>query len=457
MADNVRKIQHTKYVPFDLDNYVFYHNDGKAITPADVGGLHPFEYTNWVEEMMSWHDNCYIHAGLNPANIYRVSGPDALQFFSDICVNTFKNFPVGKGKHGIMCNEDGYIMQDGLLFRESEDSFLTFWMWPYCEYALKKGNYDVVAENLSDKVFMYQLGGPKSLEILETATGEDLHGIKFIHSQKSVIAGHEVNIVRMGMAGSLAYEVHGATEDALDVYAAILEAGKDYDLHRLGRHAYWNTHTECGFPQLLIHFLFGNDPEFVQFMMGGEAGTWGASQIVLSGSAAENPLLYMRTPYDLGWGGMVNFDHEFVGKAALEKVKAEGKHKMVTLLWDCEDFLDTYRSYFQDGETYKLPEFAEDWNPIIGACDLHVDKVLLDGKEVGASSGRVYSPFYREMMSLCTIDSDVAEGTEVTIVYGEPGTLQKEIKATVARFPYLNEDRNENVDVSTIPYGKIKK
>ena len=99
MADNVRKIQHTKYVPFDLDNYVYYHNDGKAITPANVGGLHPFEYTNWVEEMMSWHDNCYIHAGLNPANIYRVSGPDALKFFSDICVNTFNNFPIGKGKH----------------------------------------------------------------------------------------------------------------------------------------------------------------------------------------------------------------------------------------------------------------------------------------------------------------------------------------------------------------------
>lgn len=100
MADNIRKIQHTRYVPFDLDTYVFYHNDGKAITPANVGGLHPFEYSNWIDEMLSWHDNCYIHAGLNPANIYRVKGPDALKFFSDICVNTFQNFPVGKSKHG---------------------------------------------------------------------------------------------------------------------------------------------------------------------------------------------------------------------------------------------------------------------------------------------------------------------------------------------------------------------
>ena len=455
MAEETRKIQHTRYVPFDIDTYVFYQNDGKAITPANVGGVHPFEYTNWIDEMMSWHDDCYIHAGLNPANIYRVKGPDALRFFSDICVNTFNNFPVGKGKHGIMCNEDGFIMQDGLLFREAEDSFLTFWMWPYCEYALQKGNYDAVGENLSDKMFMYQLGGPRSLEILETACGEDLHGIKFIHSQKTTIAGKSVNIVRLGMAGSLAYEVHGDTEDALDVYSAIVEAGKDYNLHRIGRHAYWNTHTECGFPQLLIHFLFGNDPDFMPFAMG--LGIWGTKDIVLSGSAAENPVAYMRTPYDLGWGGMVNFDHEFVGKAALEKVKAEARTKMVTLLWDCEDFLDLYRSRFQEGEAYALPDFAEDWNPAIGASDLHVDKVLVGSKVVGYSSGRVYSPFYREMMSLCTIDSDVEEGAEVTIVYGNPGARQKEVRATVARFPYLNENRNENVDVKDIPHGKIGK
>lgn len=454
MSDS-RKIQFTKYVPFDFDNYVFYHNDGKAITPANVGGVHPFEYTNWCDEMLSWHENCYIHAGLNPANIYRVKGPDALKFLSDICVNTFENFAIGKGKHGIMCNEDGFIMQDGLLVRESEDSFLTFWMWPYCEYALSQGNYDVVGENLSDQMFMYQLGGPRSLEILETATGEDLHDIKFIHSRESVINGQKVNIIRMGMAGSLAYEVHGLTEGALDVYNAILEAGESYGLRRIGRHAYWNTHTECGFPQLLIHFAFGYDVGFMEFM--GKAGTWGTKEIIFSGSAAEDPTLYARTPYDIGWGAMVKFDHDFVGRAALEKAKEDNRFKMVTLVWNEDDILDLYRSRFHEGEPYALMDFAEDWNVVKGASDLHVDKVLKDGEFVGASSGRVYSPHFRKMLSLCSINPEISEGTEVTIVYGDPGTPQKEIRAIVSHFPFLNEERNENVDVSKIPYGKIKK
>ena len=138
-------------------------------------------------------------------------------------------------------------------------------------------------------------------------------------------------------------------------------------------------------------------------------------------------------------------------------MKAENKHKMVPLLWNCEDALDTYRSRFQDGDPYMLMDFSEDWNPAKGASDLHVEKVSLNGRYVGASSGRVYSPFYREMMSLCTIDSSIKEGTEVTSVYGNPGTRQKENRATVARFPYLNEDRNENVDVMSLPYGKIRK
>jgi vanillate/3-O-methylgallate O-demethylase len=56
------------------------------------------------------------------------------------------------------------------------------------------------------------------------------------------------------------------------------------------------------------------------------------------------------------------------------------------------------------------------------------------------------------MLSLATIDTTSAElGTEVHALWGEPGTRQKKIRAVVSRFPYLNENRNENVDVSTIP------
>ncbi|MEU4227806.1 hypothetical protein AB0F17_26255 [Nonomuraea sp. NPDC026600] len=64
----------------------------------------------------------------------------------------------------------------------------------------------------------------------------------------------------------------------------------------------------------------------------------------------------------------------------------------------------------------------------------------------------MYSWHYRSMLSLAPIDVEHAEiGTELTVLWGAPGTRQREIRATVARYPYLDLPRNEKVDVSTIP------
>ena len=71
---------------------------------------------------------------------------------------------------------------------------------------------------------------------------------------------------------------------------------------------------------------------------------------------------------------------------------------------------------------------------------MYADQVLKDGRAVGVSSGRQYSYYYRAMLSLCSIDVTEGElGSEVTVLWGDPGTRQKEIRATVARFPYLDE------------------
>jgi glycine cleavage system aminomethyltransferase T len=86
------------------------------------------------------------------------------------------------------------------------------------------------------------------------------------------------------------------------------------------------------------------------------------------------------------------------------------------------------------------------------ASDNPADLVLKGGKTVGISSGRVYSYYYRQMISLCTIDVAEGElGNEVAVLWGAPGTRQKEIHAKVERFPFYDENRNETVDVNTIP------
>ena len=82
----------------------------------------------------------------------------------------------------------------------------------------------------------------------------------------------------------------------------------------------------------------------------------------------------------------------------------------------------------------------------------YADQVLRDGKLVGISSGRTQSYNFRQMLSLSSIDLEYGQiGTEVTVLWGDPGTRRKEIRAVVSRFPYLVENRNEDVDVDAIP------
>jgi glycine cleavage system aminomethyltransferase T len=82
------------------------------------------------------------------------------------------------------------------------------------------------------------------------------------------------------------------------------------------------------------------------------------------------------------------------------------------------------------------------------------DKVFADGKQVGISVGRIADPYYHTMISLAYIAPEYAvEGRDLVVIWGTPGTPQKEFRVEVARYPYLDPKfvRNERRDVSDIP------
>jgi len=81
----------------------------------------------------------------------------------------------------------------------------------------------------------------------------------------------------------------------------------------------------------------------------------------------------------------------------------------------------------------------------------HADHVLKDGREVGVSSGTIYSYYFREVLSLGTIDVDLAKiGTELVVQWGDHGGRIKSVRATVARYPYLAEGRNDLVQTERL-------
>jgi glycine cleavage system aminomethyltransferase T len=440
------------WVPYD-DRVVLY-----SLEHWEFGGVaQAWEYTGWRDETMSWKTTAYVHGHLNPSPTTRITGPDALEFLQSVCVNSFQKFKVGASRHAVMTDEAGRVAAHGMLVRVAEEEFLSYWLSPYLDYRfLKTNGLRVELENLTGQVFLFQIGGPKSLEILEDAAQENLHDIAFLRTRLSSIAGEEVRILRIGMAGTLAYEVHGPIAAAQRVYQAIYDAGIPHGIRKLGVQAYMCNHTESGFGQAYHHMPLpwgDEDPALHEFMKA--TGFDVTKAVHHGGSAGQDLSRRYRNPYDLGWGHMVNFNHEFPGKAALQA--AAGATTMVTLVWNPEDIADVFSSQFRPGEQYTPMPLPNDFSYVAGIPEkgqlLRADKVLVDGRDVGTSSGRTYTEWSREMLSLATIATEHStEGTEVVVVWGDEGAPQKEIRATVARFPYLvDPPRNEVFDVSTIP------
>ena len=430
-----QKFVHWPLVPYYPEDILYSSGGGRDC-------IVPYEYTGWRDEQLSWKKTAYIH-GLLPSILFRFSGPDTKKFLSKYSVNTFEKFPIGSAKHGITCNEEGLITSDGLVLRIGEDSYDVYWMFSYFMAQQNDSEkYNMVPEDLTAKMFLFQVGGPRSLRILEAATGDDLHDIEFMRFRDTSINGKKFRIGRWGMAGSLAYELHGSVEDAPEIYDAIYQAGKPFGIRRHGWHTYMMNHTEDGFPQFNYH----SDIAMPFFLNAGK----------IEGSGRDETSY--RNPYELTWGFCVKFDHDFVGRKALEKIAANPLRTTVTLEWNAEDVADVYRSQFEDGEPYQEFRYINDHMAFgdDGKIVHFQDKVIdADGKYIGLSRGRSHSYYYKRMISLGTIDLAYAkEGTEVIVLWGHPGTRQKKIRAKVARFPYYNENRNQTFDVNTVPRPK---
>jgi glycine cleavage system aminomethyltransferase T len=410
----------------------------------------PWEFNGWKTESLSWKRSCYIHGGLSGPGQFVFTGPDAEQFLSSICINNFSKFKVGAAKHAVMCDDGGLITGHGVLQRLAADKFRIYAcaQWPLYMHSKTKLNVTRTVENN----YLLQVAGPTSLQTLESACGESLRDVAFLRFKNVKIAGRLVEVMRIGMAGSLAYELHGPMDDGPDVYDAVFHAGQEFGIERLGWKTYFVNHVEGGFPQQTWTFLSAayRDEGFLDFI--GRDNV--AVKPIVTGSVDPREMrARFRTPVEVGWQSSIKLDHEFIGRAALEQELAAPKRTVVTLVWKPEDVVDIYASLFRPGEEYKEIELPI--SPHNRGIMAHADHVLKDGKTVGVSSGTVYSYYYRQLLSLCTIDiGSSAIGTEVTVLWGDFGGKIKEVRARVERFPYLNEGRNQDVDVTRLDAAK---
>jgi len=423
----------------------------------------PPEYSNWRDEQRAWRESCILfNQSYHMTDMY-VEGPDAPKLLEKLGVNTFKNFGPMKAKQYVPCNYDGYVIGDVVLFHLEQNRFNLVGrpsVHNWVQYHAETGGYNVKldrdertvarADNkVERKQYRFQVQGPNALNVVEKATGKPVPDVKFFNMTEFTIAGKRVLALRHGMAGAPGFELFGPWADGEAVRQALIAAGKDFGLRLSGARTYSSNTLESGWiPSPLPAIYSGEKMKAYRQWLPENCYEAIASQ---GGSFVSNNIEdYYLTPWDLGYGSVVKFDHDFIGREALEKIAQNPKRKKVTLELNSEDVQKCINSQFnREGERAKFFEF-----PSAVYSTLPYDKVMKDGKTVGVSTWCGYSSNERRMLTLAIVDVAHSEpGTQVTFVWGEEngGTSkptverhkQMEIRATVAPIPYADPARKD--------------
>ena len=413
----------------------------------------PTEFTNWRDEQRSWRETCALFDQSHHMTDLYVEGKDALKVFSDLGVNTFDNFRVATAKQFVACNHDGYVIGDAILFHLAPNKFNLVGRPPalnWVQFHLENGKYKAKAKRDERslvnkghrKSYRYQVQGPNAAKVMEKATGKPAPDIKFFNMNTVTIAGKKVRALRHGMVGQPGWELFGPWADGDAVRDALMEAGQTFGIRKVGARTYPTSTLESGWiPSPLPAVYTGSKMKPYRKWLGGNSYEAMAS---LGGSFYSNDIEdYYLTPFDLGYGAFVKFDHKFVGRKALEKLAKKPKRQKVTLAWNGEDVANALGTLFHSGKgVSKYIDF-----PLANYATLPFDKVLKGSRVVGLSTYTGFSFNERSMLSLAVVDVKHAKpGTKLTLVWGEEGGgstkptvephKQAKIRVTVGPAPY---------------------
>jgi syringate O-demethylase len=412
------------------------------------------EYTNWRDEQRAWQNACVLfNQSYHMSDMY-VEGPDALKLLADLGVNTFKNFGPNKAKQYVVCNYDGYVIGDVVLFGLEENLFnlvgrpsVHNWVQYNCEtggYNAKVTRDERAAAQKGPvvrKAYRYQVQGPNALSLMEKVMGGPVPELRFFQMTTFNIAGKTVRVLRHGMVGQPGFELFGPWEEGEAVKEAIVKAGDEFGLRLVGARAYSSNTLESGWIPSPLPAIYTGE-KMKKFREWLPADSYEAIGSLGGSFYSANIEDYYLTPYDLGYGPVVKFDHDFVGREALEKIAKDPKRTKVTLALDTQDVMQAMGTMFDKGERAKFFEF-----PSAVYSTWPYDKVTKNGKTVGISTWVGYSSNEGKMLTLAMLDNEHARpGDEVTFIWGQqPGTgyrptveshKQVEIRATVSPVPY---------------------
>lgn len=413
----------------------------------------PGEFSNWRDEQRAWREGvALMDQSFHMTDLY-VEGPDVVAFVSSLAVNSFKNFGDGKAKQFIACAPNGYLIGDMIIFGLG-DTLVNIVGRPtvanWVEFAASAGKFDVrcdrderTLQNAKPrKTFRFEIQGPDAWALLEKLNGGAIDQPKFFQMGHINVAGHTFRSLRHGMGGAPGLEFWGPVEMYDEIKETILEAGKEFKLRQVGARAYSSAAVDSGWLPCPLPAIYSGD-EMRAYREWLPANSFDGIA-ALGGSYVSSHIEdYYFTPWDLDYGRVIRFDHDFVGREALEKLASQPHRKKVSIVINPDDATAIYRSQMVPGKNGKAMEV-----PSAHYSAYPYDTVLdRKGSPVGVSTYTSFLAPDNCWVTLAVVDEAVAaEGSELTIIWGEPNGgsnrptvekhVQMEMRGIVSSWPF---------------------
>jgi aminomethyltransferase len=318
----------------------------------------------------------------SPLRKWDMHGKDVLALADALFTNDMAALEIGQVRYGAICDDDGKMIMDGTVFHVGPEHCFSITSYDsdldwFRKVAADRG-LDVEISDVTAEMPHLQVQGPLSRDVLAPITeGADVHALRYFRflTDGVTVGGVPVWLSRTGYSGELGFELYCKPEDATELWEAVVRAGDPHGLKPIGLSAIETLRIESGllFPDI-DYFPHQTDPFEVRL---------------------DNVI-------KLGTGS------DFVGRAALERIAADGTPRLLTTLRI-------------DGD--QAPEY--------GAA------VTVDGEDVGIVRSPCLSPTFGEVIAMATIDRGlVGDGQRVDVALGD-GT----VGATVAAFPLYDTNK----------------
>ena len=378
---------------------------------------HSYAWKEWsgyyaVRSYDTCHEREYLalrHAAglidVSPLFKTEIHGAEAAELLSAVTVRDVRDLPVGRVTYLCWCDDDGFVVDDGTVTRLGKERFrLTgngahyAWLHRYID------DYKATAVDTTESTAALAVQGPNARKLLAAAGVDGIESLKFFRSMEASLAGYPVDISRTGYTGDLGYEIWIDRGGAVELWGAMMTAGRDLRVQPAGLDAMDVTRVEAGFVLCGVDYF--------------PATTCLVDRL-------------KSTPDEIGLGRCVDLDREpFVGQEAIRRERTRNpRWRLVGLELDWPEYEALFARY---GLPPHVPSGA--WRDAVPVFDGN-------GRQVGQATSGAWSPLLKKNLALATVEASyAARGTRLAIEV-TPEYERHRVAAEVVKTPFFNPKR----------------